>query len=354
MVGGRDFATLTASSRQYTQKMIKPRVVFFHRKPYQTGNYSLEFIFSDLRRRLTNKIDSTVFESTYFSKGVLKRIYNTIEAVFNQGDVNFITGDIHYISLFLTKRKTILMIPDCGFLNDSKGLSRWIQKLLWLTIPVRRVSHITTISDYTKRVILQNVNIDPNKVLVIPINISEEYSFIPKQFNEKSPVLLQVGQSDNKNLTRIINAIKGLTVRLSIVGEISSHNQRLLRYNQINYDNAYNLSPQEMLQKYIDCDLLLFPSTYEGFGMPILEAQAVGRPVITSNVTSMPWVAGDAACLVDPLSVESIRAGIIKVIKCNDYRTDLIAKGLKNVKRFNPDIIANMYFDIIHISSINQ
>jgi glycosyltransferase involved in cell wall biosynthesis len=77
--------------------------------------------------------------------------------------------------------------------------------------------------------------------------------------------------------------------------------------------------------------------------MPILEAQATGRPVITSNLSSMPEVAGDGACLVNPYDVNSIKEGIQKVISDNHYRQQLITNGLKNVKRFNPKTVAGQY-----------
>ena len=89
--------------------------VFFQRKQYTSGNYSVEFIFNDVRKRLSDKISASVFVSTYHSQGIFKRLYNMIEVMFNQGEVNFITGDIHYISFFLKKKRTILTILDSGF-----------------------------------------------------------------------------------------------------------------------------------------------------------------------------------------------------------------------------------------------
>jgi len=80
--------------------------------------------------------------------------------------------------------------------------------------------------------------------------------------------------------------------------------------------------------------------------MPIIEAQAVGRVVITSNISSMPEVAGEAACLVDPYSVDSIRNGFIKLIQDEAYRNELISKGFINSKRFDGQLIANKYLDI--------
>ena len=90
----------------------------------------------------------------------------------------------------------------------------------------------------------------------------------------------------------------------------------------IEYENWSNLSLDEVVRKYQQCDLLTFCSTYEGFGMPIVEANVVGRPVVTSDISSMPEVAGNAACLVDPFDSASIRSGIRRVIKDIDYRSE--------------------------------
>jgi glycosyltransferase involved in cell wall biosynthesis len=88
-------------------------------------------------------------------------------------------------------------------------------------------------------------------------------------------------------------------------------------------------------------DLLLFPSLYEGFGLPILEAQACGCPVLTSSVTSCPEVAGNGAHIVDPYSIDEIREGTLKILKDNIYKEQLIQKGLENVKKFSWEKTAN-------------
>ena len=85
---------------------------------------------------------------------------------------------------------------------------------------------------------------------------------------------------------------------------------------------------------------------YEGFGMPILEAQAVGRAVISSNLFSMPEVAGDSAVLVDPFNIGEIRSAILKIISDDTFREDRIRKGFENIKRFDPELIANQYFGL--------
>ena len=101
-----------------------------------------------------------------------------------------------------------------------------------------------------------------------------------------------------------------------------------------------------MVEKYRNCDVVCFVSTYEGFGMPIVEAQSVGRVVLTSNISSMPEVAGNAACLVDPFSIGEIRRGLDQIINDSVYRDDLVKKGFENCARFDPKQIATQYYDL--------
>ena len=96
----------------------------------------------------------------------------------------------------------------------------------------------------------------------------------------------------------------------------------------IPYSYLSGISDEEMIRQYQLADIIVLPSTYEGFGMPILEAQAVGRPVLTANISSMPEVAGDAACLVDPYNVMEIRDGILRIISDDEYRRGLSNQGI--------------------------
>jgi glycosyltransferase involved in cell wall biosynthesis len=90
----------------------------------------------------------------------------------------------------------------------------------------------------------------------------------------------------------------------------------------------------------------VFASLYEGFGLPILEAQAMGRPVITSNFGAMKEAAGEGALLVDPYSVDEIRAAILRIKNEPALREDLIAKGLRNAAKFSATAVANSYAQI--------
>ena len=93
--------------------------------------------------------------------------------------------------------------------------------------------------------------------------------------------------------------------------------------------------------------MFLFPTFYEGFGLPILEAQKVGTPVVTSNVSSMPEVAGDGAVLVDPKDPGAIAEAIYKLVSDESYKNDIIEKGLANVKRFSWEKCSREIADVI-------
>ena len=151
-------------------------------------------------------------------------------------------------------------------------------------------------------------------------------------------------RSPNKNLERLISALKNITCTLVIVGKVSDHIKQLLLENNIQAECIERrLTDQEMLEQYQRCDILSLVSTLEGFGMPIVEANAVGRVVISSNTTSMPEIAADAAVLVDPFDVASIRAGFIKILEDPNLRGNLITKGYINHKRFQPKHLAQQY-----------
>jgi glycosyltransferase involved in cell wall biosynthesis len=229
---------------------------------------------------------------------------------------------------------------------DRKGLSGYLYRKLWFEIPVLRAAVVTTISEYSKMDIVRYTACDPKKIVVTGVAIHSRYHPYPKSFDKDCPRMLQVGTAPNKNIERVAFALRGISCHLVIVGRLSESQEVALRENSIEFTCYDRLSDHELSEQYKSCDLVVFASTFEGFGMPILEANAIGRAVITGNCTSMPEVGGDAACFVDPFDVASIRAGVVKVCNDDGFRESLVANGYKNVERFNPDVVAERYLTV--------
>lgn len=326
----------------------KSLVTLFYRKPRAAGNYSLETSFDVMMAAFPADAPFSLRRQvlSHFSNGIVARILATLEARRLRSDINHITGDVHFIALGLPRRSTILTIHDCGFMNDYQGAYRWFLWLFWLLLPVWWCKKITTISLASKADILRYTRCAAHKIRVIPTLIARHFYAVPKIFEAQKPRILHIGLAPNKNLINHLKALQGLNCSLYIIGKMEAEHHTLLQQYQLEYDWGYNLSEAQIQDTYAQCDLLLFASTLEGFGMPILEAQTVGRPVVTSNLSSMPEVAGSAACLVDPHSVDSIRAGILRVIEDAAYREHLVAAGFENVKRFQAETVAQAYAEL--------
>lgn len=261
------------------------------------------------------------------------------------GDIIHITGDIHYISLVLPYNKTILTIHDLVGLENNKKhtIKKLLYLIFWVLIPSIKCRYITTISNKTKEDFLKICPWAKNKTFMIPDPIDKRYKYIDKEFNCLRPRILLIGTSGNKNHERIIKAVKNMPCVLDIVGQLPEREKILLNELNVDYNNYYQLSDEEIIQRFINCDIVLFASIYEGFGMPIIEGQKTGRCVITSNIEPMCEVAGEGACLVNPYDSNDIRKGLLKIIGDNLYRKNLINSGLKNAEKYSAMNIAAAY-----------
>ena len=345
------------------------------------------------------------------SAGILPRWRNVRHAARQTADVHHIVGDSHYLAFGLPREKTVLTIHDCGALNRLSGWKRAMLKYFWFTGPMRRAAVVTTISQASKDELRKWVGPLADKVVVVPDCVFADFAYDPKPFNEECPVVLQVGTKWNKNVERVMEAVRGTGCRLEIVGELSgeqrkgqgnfSHGLRglntdrvraaaptglggecsrrgtpgdhnastdkettegledlrltdlKLKHSGMTGDGGQEtvkvlgrLTDGELVEAYRRCDMVVFASLYEGFGLPILEAQAMGRPVITSNFGAMREAAGDGALLVDPYSVEAIRDAVLRIKREPALREDLIAKGLRNVERFRAEAVAACYAEL--------
>lgn len=278
-----------------------------------------------------------------FSQGLWPRIASIVDAGRNAGAVNHVTGDVHFLALGLPGKNTVLTIHDCGILRRSRGLKRALLKYFWYTLPMARCRVVTAISAATRNELIELAVAPAEKIRVIHDCVSPEFQASPAVFNRVRPTILILGTAPNKNLERLAAALEGFACLVVLVGRPTDNQRAMFLDRRIHLIELGDVNNSEILTAYQRCDLVLFASTHEGFGLPILEAQAVGRPVVTSNCSSMPEVAGDAACLVDPLDSRSIHAGIERVICDETYREQLINRGFENVRRFSATQIAAEY-----------
>ncbi|MFM9840735.1 MAG: glycosyltransferase family 4 protein [Cyclobacteriaceae bacterium] len=322
------------------------KVVFFLRKRYR-GVYSIELLFEQLISAMPQNIEAVEKQMRFPSNGFFKRLYVSLESMFFQGDINHITGDIHFIALFLKKKSTVLTIHDIGFINHQQLLARFMLKWFWLILPIKKCAAITVVSEATKLEVLKFFNYKiSSKIHVIHNPIRPIFFPKYKVFNAEEPVILQIGTKDNKNIPRLVEALSQIKCKLDIVGHLSQETLEKLKFYKIDYTVSANLSDMEIVKKYEQADIISFVSTYEGFGLPIIEANAIGRVVVTSNTSSMPEIAGNSAHLVNPFDSASIRSGFMKVINDTLYREKLILNGFGNVKRFEPTEIVAQYVNL--------
>jgi len=190
------------------------------------------------------------------------------------------------------------------------------------------------------------LDIGNTHVEVVPNCVSDEFKPHKKTFNSECPRILQIGTKENKNLQRVSKALHGIQCKLVIVGDLSKEQRLDLGNGEIDFENHVGLNRVELVSQYQQADIVMFASLYEGFGMPILEANAVGRVVVLSRLFSMPEVGGDSACYVDPYVVADIRDAVVRISRDVEYRNRLIGRGFKNVGRFFPKVIAAKYANV--------
>ena len=322
------------------------RVLHVQRRPFPHEQFSIERVFADVRAGLPDDVDVDVLVSSFPSKGVLNRLRAIREARTaaraRRPDVCHVTGDVHFLVLGFPRDRTVLTVHDCEPMHRLGPIARALYRLVWLTLPTRRAAVVTVPSPATRDELLGFTRVRPDRIHVVPNPVSPTFTNATRRDHDTFTVL-QVGTRPNKNLARVAEALEGLPCALDVVGPLTAGQRALLHAHEISHRQHLDLDHHEMAQRYQNADVLVFASTREGFGLPILEAQASGLPVVTSDRSPMRDVAGDGALLVDPDDPAAIRAALERLRTGPSLRARLVAAGFANVARYRAPAIAEQH-----------
>jgi glycosyltransferase involved in cell wall biosynthesis len=256
--------------------------------------------------------------------------------------------------------KSVLTIHDILFESHPEffpKFHRWLMKF-FVPYSAKRANRIICVSEFTKQEISRYYGVPDKKVIVTYEGASSMFAPIRdkdlilskmRQYGIGTKYVLFVGRIEpRKNIVGILKAFGHLKKkghkRLSLV--IVGHQDKIFRertlFSEIKAHGLQSdvvftggVSEQDLCILYSGAEVLVYPAFAEGFGLPVLEAMACGTPVITSNVTSLPEVAGNAAILINPYSPAEIAGSLERVLSDEGLRNELSAKGLERAKKFS-------------------
>lgn len=314
----------------------------------------------------------------FYTKNLLKELqkrssiqvieFNDINKLENVDLVHYFYFDLFIKSLPLRKKfPTVVTIHDVTPLVFPKHYPPGIRgkiKYFLQRLSLLNVQAIITDSKYSKEDIIKYLKINPHKIY--PIHLASDKYFRPlkqqsvsskivSEYNLPNKFVVYLGSINwNKNLNGLTQASLETGVDVVLIGQDFEDKNGLEHIERKSYRQflkKFSTDPRVHILGFVpDNDLviifnlaqmLLYPSFYEGFGLPILQAQACGLPVITSNVSSMPEIAGDGALFVDPYNVGEIKQEIQRIINDDKLKKHLIKKGFKNLKRFSWEKVAD-------------
>ena len=268
------------------------------------------------------------------------------------------------------KGKKIAIVYDMAYKAYPETVRNRTRRLLNIALKksCKRADHIITISQFSKSEIMKYLNIPDEKITIMPCGVDttlyhdkyteEDIQNVLNKYKIQGEYLLYLGTLEpRKNIVRLIKAYAKLKDKKLSPPKLVLAGRRGWMYDDIfQIVKLLNLVDDVIFTGYVDAEdapllikgamVFLFPSIYEGFGMPPLEAMACGTPVLTSNISSLPEVVGDAGILVDPFSIESIQNGMEMLINDNKLRMELSYRGIQRSKRFTWNESANVLYKV--------
>ncbi|MDG6894869.1 glycosyltransferase family 4 protein [Volucribacter amazonae] len=298
-------------------------------------------------KEIYDRMDMKGFYNTYKPTSP----YDPLRLSFNKNissyDLFFSPG---YNAPLISKKPYILTIHDLNHI-DRKENSSILKNIYYrtvLAILCQKSLAIFTVSEFSKRRIVEFFHVPRQKIFVVGNGVSAE--FLPygrKQSYDKPYIFCVSNRKGHKNEVNLINAFINSnfskSAYLVFTGNINQQLKSLISSLDVEKKVIFTgrITDAEMASFYRGAIFSIFPSYYEGFGLPIVESFACGTPVITSNVTSMPEIAGQAALLVNPDSQQEI-SNAIDILSANiELRKDLSLQGLERAKFYTWDKVVS-------------
>jgi glycosyltransferase involved in cell wall biosynthesis len=246
-------------------------------------------------------------------------------------------------------KNQIVTHHDVTYKRYPKSFSRNFKLLYGILVPLMlKNSHrLLTVSEFSKGEISEIYNVDENKISIIYNAVSGDFSYSESQKHTEKYLLAVSSPNYHKNFHGMIEAflkLKNTNCKLKVIGSAST-SFAAQDYTQLLKDSSDieflgRVDDKQLVQLYQNALAFVFPSFYEGFGIPPLEAQACGCPVISSNAASMPEVLADSVVYFSPGDTDMMAEAMMKIIADESLRADIISAGQENVKRFSWDASA--------------
>jgi glycosyltransferase involved in cell wall biosynthesis len=284
-------------------------------------------------RRLRQTINSYLFRKWIVSRGKVWDIFHPTNY-----DINFVPRGARLVVTVFDMINELF--PQ--YYRDSLERTQ-VKKKAVLT-----ANQIIAISSSTRNDLVRLFEVNPDNITVIPLAPSLDFSGVSNQQSEKRPYLLYVGERSPsyKNSRLLLEAFARVSsefpeLKLIFFGGGKFSNLELESLSEIqppiNKENIVQISGDDLMlaSYYKYAEALVYPSIYEGFGLPLVEAMRAGCPVLASSASSIPEVLGDAGCLFNPSDLASLTAAIIQTIHNRDYRGEMIKKGFSRSQEFS-------------------
>ena len=326
------------------------KIHFVYRKS-NPGNYSIESIYDQLlaywKQSEQNTIQGVKFKlhHTYDIWSFIKAFFASL---FGGYRMVHVTGGCNYMVMAFPRSRRILTVHDLYHLSADGISFKGLYRLFYFSLPIRFSHKIVAVSEQTRKDILRHFPNAESKIEVIPNPLHPLFNTKAKPVSiaakPVSPLhILQIGDKPLKNYENLIKAAHDLNVKFTFVhGQQNRIKALIQKYNitqQVELKS--NLTQEELLEAYLKADVLFFASMAEGFGLPLIEAQAVCLPIITSDRVPMNTLA-PTAILVDPDSPAAIKRAILQLMEQGVSTTDLKASK-EAVEHFQVPRVAEHY-----------